>query len=210
MTTLSAKLLALSLTAFTASGCGLSMFAGQKTPVIEDKVGDWPHHQVGTLAVTTDRRVVLVRLQDYSSGGAGSFCAEPPPDAGQNITTALATMLDVSSEKIDATMKAELAKSFASNFQAFTKRSQGLQLYRDAMYNLCQNYLNHGIEKAEVQKISEEILKTSVKLIESELTLTNGNINEPRRQPEPVAPPLGKSGTTPSTSDTQATPEGNK
>lgn len=178
------------LVLFSLSGCGLSMFAGQKTPVIEDKVGNWPHHQVGTLAVTTDRRVVLVRLQEDSPGGAGRFCAEPPPDAGQNITNALAAMLDVSAEKIDATIKAQLATTFASNFQALVKRSQGLQLYRDAMYNLCQNYLNHGVDKTQVQKLSDDILDKTIKLIEHELTLTKGNINEPRQQPAPVAPPL--------------------
>lgn len=172
------------------SGCGLSMFASQKSPVVEDNVGK----QVGTLAITTDRRVVLVRLQGDSEGGAGRFCAEPPPDAGQNITNALAAMLDVSAEKIDATIKAQLATTFASNFQAFVKRSQGLQLYRDAMYNLCQNYLNHGIEAADVQKLSKEILENSVKLIEHELTLTKGNINEPSRQSTPVPPPLAQPG----------------
>lgn len=150
------RLLALSTLLLSLTGCGLSMFAGQKTPVIEDKVGSWSNHQVGTLAVTTDRRVVLVRLQGDSEGGAGRFCAEPPPDAGQNLTSALTAMLDVSAEKLDATLKAELAKSFASNFQSFVKRSQGLQLYRDAMYNLCQGYLNHALEKGEVKTISGE------------------------------------------------------
>jgi hypothetical protein len=85
--------------------------------VIEDKVGTWPGYQVGTLAVTTDRRVVLVRLQDDSKGG-GRFCSEPPPDAGQNVASAITALLDVSAEKIDATMKAELTKSLATNFQS--------------------------------------------------------------------------------------------
>lgn len=168
-----------------SSGCGLSMFAGQKSPVIEDNVSK----QVGTLAITTDRRVVLVRLQGDTNSGAGRFCAEPPPDAGQNITNALAALLDVSAEKIDTTIKAQLATTFASNFQAFVKRSQGLQLYRDAMYNLCQNYLNLGVDKADLKGISKEILETSFKLIEQELKLTNGNINEPRQQSQPTTPP---------------------
>src|SRR5262245_24395170 len=99
-------------------------------------------------------------------------------------------MLDISAEKFDATLKAELAKSFASNFQAFVKRSQGLQIYRDAMYNLCQSYLNHAIDKGEAKTISGEIFKTAVELIKHELTLTNGNINPPAQQQRPVAPSL--------------------
>lgn len=61
------------------SGCGLNMFAGSKSPVIVDEVGS----RVGTLAVTADRRVVLVRLQENSANAAGRFCAEPPLDADQ-------------------------------------------------------------------------------------------------------------------------------
>lgn len=171
------------------SGCGTSIFAGSKAPVIEDKVGTWPRYQVGTLAVTTDRRIVLVRLQDDSKGG-GRFCSEPPPDAGQNVTSAITALLDVSAEKIDATMKAELAKSLATNFQSFIKRSQGLQLYRDAMYNLCQNYLNNSIKQEDIKAMSEEILNKTLSLIDQELKLTNGNINPPPQQSAPVAPPL--------------------
>ncbi len=171
------------------SGCGTSLFANSKAPVIEDKVGSWTRYQVGTLAVTTDRRIVLVRLQDDSKGG-GHFCSEPPPDAGQNVASAITTLLDVSSEKIDANLKTELAKSLATNFQSFIKRSQGLQLYRDAMYNLSQNYLNNSITPAEVKAMSEEILNKTIALTDHELSLTNGNINPPPQQPAPLAPSL--------------------
>lgn len=182
-----ALLAGLCVITFPLSGCGLGIFAGSKAPVIEDKVGSWPHYQVGTLAVTTDRRMVLVKLKD-TNGQQGKFCSEPPPDAGQNISSALSYLLDISSEKIDTELKLELAKSFATNFQSFIKRSQGLQLYRDAMYHLCQNYLNGSVTDQDMKTLSSNFFSQSVQLIEKELTLTNGNIGEPSKQTNPVAP----------------------
>jgi hypothetical protein len=87
----------------TLSGCGLNMFAGSKSPVIIDDVGG----RVGTLAVTTDRRVVLVRLQENTASEAGRFCAEPPLEADQSVMNALAAMRDLSTDKIDASVKVE-------------------------------------------------------------------------------------------------------
>jgi hypothetical protein len=156
------------------SGCGLNMFAGSKSPVVIDHVGD----RVGTMAVTTDRRVVLIRLQENSASEAGRFCAEPPLDADQNVMGALAAMRDLSTDKIEASVKVELARSFAQIFPAFVRRTQGLQLYREAMYNLCQNYLNHAIKADELQAQSMKFFDVSVKLIEQELTLMQGTMSE--------------------------------
>jgi len=101
--------------------------------------------------MAADRRVVLVRLQENAASAAGRFCAEPPLDADQSVTNALAAMRDLSTDKIEASVKVELARSFAHIFPAFVRRTQGLQLYREAMYNLCQNYLNHAINKDTLQ-----------------------------------------------------------
>lgn len=181
------------LMSLTFHGCGLDLFTSSESPLVEDNIGNWPLHQVGTLGVTADRRIVIVRLHN-DSAGAGRFCAEPPPDAGQNVASALTTLLNVSSDKLDTNLKAELAKSLASNFQAFVKRSQGLQLYRDAMYNLCQSSLNQALDKAEVKSISAEYFQKAVDLIKHELTLTKGIINPTPQQSAPIAPPLGTVG----------------
>jgi hypothetical protein len=165
----------------TLSGCGLNMFAGSKSPVIIDDV----EGRLGTLAVTTDRRVVLVRLQENTASEAGRFCAEPPLEADQSVMNALAVMRDLSTDKIDASVKVELARSFARIFPSFVRRTQGLQLYREAMYTLCQNYLNHAIKEDALQAQAMKFFEVAVKLIEQELTLTQETINE-ASQPAPA------------------------
>lgn len=158
----------------TLSGCGVNMFTGAKAPVIADDI----ENRMGTLSFTTDRRVVLVPLQKNSASDGGRFCADPPLDADQNITSALAAMRDLSTDKVDASVKVALARSFAQILPAFVRRTQGLQLYREAMYNLCQNYLNHAIKDDALQTQSMKILDVSVKLIEQELTLAHEAMGE--------------------------------
>lgn len=157
------------------SGCGLNIFASPKSPVVIDDI----ESRVGTLAVSTDRRVVLVRLEKDAASAAGRFCAEPPLDTDQNITNALAAIRDLSTDKIDASMKEELTRSFSQISHTLLRRTQGLQLYRAAMYNLCQNYLNHGIKEEALQAQATKILEMSVKLIELELARTPGTISKP-------------------------------
>jgi hypothetical protein len=157
------------------SGCGLNIFASPKSPVVIDDI----ESRVGTLAVSTDRRVVLVRLEKDATSAAGRFCAESPLDTDQNVTNALATIRDLSTDKIDASVKAELTRNFSQISDTLVRRTQGLQLYKAAMYNLCQNYLNHAIKEEALQTQAAQILDLSVKLIELELLRTQGKISKP-------------------------------
>ena len=157
------------------SGCGLNIFASPKSPVVIDDI----ESRVGTLAVSADRRVVLVRLEENAASEAGRFCAEPPLDVDQNVTNALAAIRDLSTDKLDASVKEELTRTFSQISHTLVKRTQGLQLYRAAMYNLCQNYLNHAIKEETLQAQATKILELSVKLIELELGRAPAKISKP-------------------------------
>jgi hypothetical protein len=146
-------------------------------------------YYVGTLATTADRRLVIVRIKD-STGREGKFCSEPPPDAGQNIASALSSAMDLSSSEIPASVKVEFAKSMASNFDMFVVRTQGLQLYRDSMYHLCQNYLNGSVSETEMRDIAKYIFDKTVVLVDKELVLTAGRPGPPPKSPAPIAPAL--------------------
>lgn len=170
------------------SGCGVSWFVNPKQqPVIEDKVGDaGKGYKVGTLATTPERRVVIVDLDD------GKFCAEPPADAGENLASSFAAALEGTDGSIE--LKAELAKAFASSVKQLFQRSQGVQLYRDGMYSLCQAYLNGAILDDEFNKKQEELLKQSAYLIEKEIPYLQ-YINEKEEDPKLlVKPTLGDDG----------------
>ncbi|MDH5641486.1 MAG: hypothetical protein OEY28_09350 [Nitrospira sp.] len=169
----------------TLSGCGLNMFAGNKSPLIVDDV----ESQLGTLSFSTDRRVVLVRLQESSASEAGRFCTHPLRDTDQKVTSALSAMLEQSAEKTGTNMQTEPAQLVGQDVRALLKPTHGLLLYREAIYNLCQSYLNHAIKEEAFQAHSMKILELSVKLIEQELALTQEKPCEPPMQTPAMAQP---------------------
>jgi hypothetical protein len=171
------------------TGCGLGLFAEPKTnPVIEDKVGHTGSWPVGTLAMTAERRVVLVGINPDNKETFGRFCSEPPPDAAENISSslALAVQAAVKTPEAEGSGRLELAKQLATTVQSLFHRSQGLQLYRDGLYNLCMAWVN-GVVKDEKDFTTraDALLKSAQTLITQELDKTNGVIGGPLPVPGP-------------------------
>jgi hypothetical protein len=186
MRTLALMAFSLCLLCASLSACGMSWIAEPKTnPVIEDRVGLFGRQPVGTLATTAERRIVLVRIAE-NDPKLGQFCAEPPPDAAENIANKLALAVEatVKTPEAEGSGRLELAKQLATSVQSLFHRSQGLQFYRDSMYNLCQSYLNGALDPNQFIERSGVLLDKSHELILKELVLTQGIIGGP-----PPAPP---------------------
>lgn len=166
----------------TSFGCGTGMFNANGA-IVEDKVG---HYR--TLAVTSERRVIMF------NDAKNRYCAEPPPDVAQNISSALSFGVKATAGKLPADVEAEYTKALAVAAQRLMNRSQGLQLYRDGMYYLCQAFINEGVSVDGFVKQSDSLLKTSEDLIRHEITISNGRINmspsdsTPPSLPETPAP----------------------
>lgn len=146
------------------SGCAY-FSPPQSLPVIEDKVGrseaNSNDKRIGTLATVAQRRLAIIKFED------GKFCAEPPPDAADNISSTLSTAL--SANKGDVDVQAKLATAVSSVAKQLFYRSQGLQLYRDGMFHLCNAYLNGLIDPAEYKTKHQELLKAAQELINAEI-----------------------------------------
>jgi hypothetical protein len=180
------------------SACGLSWIAEPKTnPVIEDMIGRHGKQPVGTLATTAERRIVLARVDPENDKTFGRFCSEPPPDAAENIANnlALAVQAAVKTPETEGSGRLELAKQLATTVQSLFHRSQGLQLYRDGLYNLCIAWMN-GVVTAEDFKAKADTLLTSAQaLIGQELDRTSGVIGGPPPVPGPQITVVGDSST---------------
>ena len=147
------------------TACGTTWFADPATnPVIEDKVGQWREEPVGTLAVTADRRIVVVKLE-----GHAQFCAEPPPDVAENLTDNLtfALQAQVKGQGGDFNLSDQLTKEI----QALINRTQGVDIYRTGMYDICQHYLNGAIDGDGVKELSKELLIVAKEIILEEIRL---------------------------------------
>ncbi len=186
MRTRGLKVLSLSLLSMGLSACGLSWFSEPKAnPIIEDRVGHPGRQPVGTLATSAERRIVLVRIGE-DDPKLGQFCAEPPPDAAENIANKLTLAVEatVRTPQAEGSGRLELAKQLVTSIQSLFHRSQGLQFYRDGMYSLCQSYLNGVISPADFVMRADKLLERSAELIGKELDLTKGLVGGP-----PPAPP---------------------
>jgi len=118
------------------TGCASTIESFYNRQVVEDQlISDDDNQEIGTLAVTAQRRLIIVNLK------TGNFCSEPPPETADSITTALAAALKANIAA-DKNVSAELASNFARHVNQLYKRAHTIQLFRDAAFYLCVNSVN--------------------------------------------------------------------
>ena len=165
---------------FLLNGCGLSPFVKPEEQAVVDEhvFSGFPFKpRVGVHAVSTkmERRLVMIEQKEEGDKRMLKICAESPAEATQalNSITQLAAKLD----KVNIDLTGNFNSELSTAVNAVFKRTQGLQFYRDAAYQLCQAYLN-GLfgQKDEVEN---EVFRVrlgaledkAVRLIEKELEL---------------------------------------
>lgn len=101
-------------------------------------------------------------------------CAEPSADVSDNLASSLSAAISGkgplgADEKTAAEVAASIAKTLETTAQLLSKRSQGLQLYRDGMYNLCQARMNKFVTDKQFAARSAKLLDKAVELIKAEI-----------------------------------------
>jgi hypothetical protein len=162
---------------------GCSAFSPPTTkPVIEDRISQHHVPTVGVLATTPERRVVLVKMPD------NKFCAEPPADAADNISSALSAMAKASTKGTVGNVQLGIANTLATSVKQLFVRSQGVQLYRDGTFMLCAAYLNGAISQADFLVRQEKLLDAVVPLIIKEIPyLHRLQFDDPDQPAQPSA-----------------------
>lgn len=162
-------LVATTLTAVLLQGCALFSTPPSK-PIVEDKIGvedaKSTDKRIGTLATVAQRRLMVVKFSD------GRFCAEPPPDAADNVSANLSAALAGGVQtptSPSAHASAQAATALASIAKQIFYRTQGLQLYRDGMFSLCSAYLNGVMSPSEFKEKQMILLNIVKELIALEI-----------------------------------------
>ena len=163
------------------SGCGASAFSHRDTnPVVIDNTNNenyWggvlESASFSTFSTTASRRMVIVLQKDNKT----EICAEPSPDVGEAFASAVANAISVKApiEGVPIEVANQYARAVTTQISSLILRTQGLQLYRDAMHNLCVDRLNDWAEKVDEGPYSYNALRKhyfdeSIKLIKDELT----------------------------------------
>lgn len=151
------------------TGCSL-LASPMEKPILEDHSGN-----LGTFATVAERRMVVTK-KDYGKVGNNNpydskFCSEPPPDATQSIASALTAALSGSAAgtKAKPEVSVEFAKSLETTAKTLFQRSQGVQLFRDGLYNLCQAHLNGAITGSEYSTHYTGLLNVASGIINNEV-----------------------------------------
>lgn len=140
--------------AISLTGCGASLFSfRQDNPAIQDITVSphfWPWSKTGlnTFSTTASRRMVIAKQEDY--GDKITTCAEPPPDVGEAFASAIADSFKLAGTEPRTGLKEDVsndyARAVATQITPLVYRTQGLQLYRNAMHDLCIDNMN-GMNK---------------------------------------------------------------
>lgn len=154
------------------SGCGV-FYSPKEQPVSQKHMGElFGDEQTNVFSLTPERRTVIVKTSKTSP--KPMFCAEPPPDVAENIASNVRAIIEASAKAPTgsdaANANIELARTLSSSSISLFYRSQGVQLFRDGIYNLCQSYMNGMItSKEEYQAQYKALLDRSYILISQEI-----------------------------------------
>lgn len=157
--------LTLGVAVFFLGGCSI-LTPPKEKPIIEDGVKG----RIGTLAATAERRMVLVDLRKDDL----HFCAEAAPDVAESVNSSIRAAVEYSSKGTSAnerTAQAEIARQLSTSISTLFSRTQGIQLFRDGSYALCQARMNGDIETSAFQAHLDKLLTQSAALIKEELSL---------------------------------------
>lgn len=144
------------------SGCGTSLFTHRDTnPSIQDGTvaphfWPWNKTMLNTFSTTASRRMVLAKYDEM--GDTLLICAEPPPDVGEAFASAVADTLSAKApiKGVPVEVSNAYSRAVSTQIASLIYRTQGLQLYREAMHNLCIDRMNNWLSKKNDTKDNPE------------------------------------------------------
>lgn len=172
----SARLIVLAATALLMQGCSF-LTPPLEQPVQQDYVGNiFGKRPISVFSMTPERRTVMIMADENNTRAPMKFCAEPPADVAANIASSVRAAMEASVKGImagpvspEVQAAGEFSRSLSATMMSLFYRSQGIQLFRDGLFNLCQARINGTISDAEYVKKHSELLDKAFVLILAEL-----------------------------------------
>jgi len=152
-----------------AAGYVLTGCAYLTPPLEHPSFEQHAQNRMNTFGVIPSRRMMIVKSEDPNDRNEKRvlICAEAPADVTDNLASTLAASAAVSAKAADAS--AGVSKTVETFGRSLFKRTQGIQLFRDRSYYLCQARMNGFITDEEYKTSLNEAFKDVIPLIEKEL-----------------------------------------
>jgi hypothetical protein len=140
----------------------------KERPIIYDKINVFgQYREFTTLAITPERRLVIFRRGVPENKTKPLICAQPSSDVAENLASTSAILAKGGTG--DKNAQAELNRTLSTVSKQLFLRTQGVQLFRDAMYFACQDYLNEAISKEEFNERYNKLIPSIIELIKKEI-----------------------------------------
>ena len=132
------------------------------TPIYREGETEISIDQTGLLkSLKAEERVVITSvLISPKDAKRPVICAEPSPDAISALAAQLALDVDV-----DDDIRAGIAASLTENTAFVGLRTQSIQLLRDAMYRICEGYINGALGEDAYETLMRRYQKFMVALL---------------------------------------------
>lgn len=163
------KAMSMCMVVFAVAGCS-HLTPPFEHPIIEQHAQD----RINTFGVIPSRRMVLVKKEMTTEDRKIVICAEAPADVTDNLAAQLAASLSAEvspgptgNKSIDAS--AAINRTLNTYAQFLFKRTQGIQLFRDRSYHLCQARMNGFIDDKQYLEATNKLMDEAAKLIEKEI-----------------------------------------
>lgn len=163
------------LSALILTACSSS---SRINPVVEDKIqtGRWweggSRTVFGTTALDASRRMIIYKLLNDERKSVSRVCAEPPPDVGEEVRSALEAAINASIENDKVTQKfaieSAIKKELATKLKNIS-RPAGIQFERDMIASLCQMYLNEALDASQTRIFFNKVIDKSSDILLAEI-----------------------------------------
>jgi hypothetical protein len=132
----------------------------------------------------SERAILIVPRGE--SGPTVSACAEPPPDASQNIAQTLNAQLSALGRRPEgeASASAQIAQELRGATENLFQRSQGIQLLRDTMFRLCEAFQNGVLPPEQYVAAMTKLIETANFIIPFEQCVGLGRVSSTGVQTE--------------------------
>lgn len=140
------------LMAIIISTSGCAYFTPPKEqPVQRDYVGAiFGPKETNVFSLTPERRTIIV--QTDSDERSPTFCAEPAADVAEGLASSIRALAEATAQVAPSkeySASLEASKTLNTSIVSLFYRSQGVQIFRDGLFNLCQAFMNGLITNGE-------------------------------------------------------------
>lgn len=127
-----------------------------------------------SMGTSSNKRLVFIHPAEKNL-----VCAEPPPQASQNVSISQALAVSAAVQNasgLTPEAKAGLSQELVSGLAHYSETTQGVKLFRAVSTHLCNLYAAGAVNQQQHMQILQDLIATTAALTQYELELTDGQI----------------------------------